>query len=128
MCSFPEVNLLEEQLILLVRLLLSHNADPNIENDHGQTPLHWAMRLKSTSLLRLLIKHCSNVNTQDNEGYTPLHWLGFGKYDDDEHEIATLLLENGADSTLQDNDGSQQTVKIDDVCVRNPLKYPRFFS
>ncbi len=53
MCFTPYVNLLEDQVISLVRLLLSHNADPNIKNDDGQTPLHSAVHLESTSLVRL---------------------------------------------------------------------------
>jgi len=105
MCLAPEVNLLEDQVILLVQLLLSHNADPNIKSCYGMTPLHSAIHLKSTSLVRLLINHDSNINAQNNDGHTPLHLLALDKYDDDEHEIARLLLENGADPTAQNKDG-----------------------
>ena len=57
----------------LCRLLLEHNADVNIQDTWGYTPLHLCAREGNENLCRLLLEHNADVNIQDTCGYTPLH-------------------------------------------------------
>ena len=57
----------------LCRLLLEHNADVNIQEKHGFTPLHWCAFKGYENLCRLLLEHNADVNIQDKDGSTPLH-------------------------------------------------------
>jgi ankyrin repeat protein len=65
-----------------IKLLLDHGADINAQDNDGNTPLHWAIRLETYQnlhlnprLLRTLIKLGANVNQRNNAGDTPLDVL-----------------------------------------------------
>jgi len=82
-------------------LLLEHGADPGVQDNDGQTPLHLASRSRDPSLkfARRLLGLGADVNSRDNQGRTPLHviewWSNNGR----------LLLEGGADQSIRDNNG-----------------------
>ena len=57
----------------LCRLLLDHNANVNIQDNAGCTPLNWCACKGYENLCRLLLEHNANVNIQDKDGSTPLH-------------------------------------------------------
>jgi len=40
-----------------VRLLLEHGADPNIQNEYGDTPLHKAAYNGHVDVVKLLLEH-----------------------------------------------------------------------
>ena len=46
----------------LCRLLVEHNADVNIQDIWGYTPLHWSLRKGKEELCILLLKHGADVN------------------------------------------------------------------
>ncbi|KAL7949484.1 ankyrin repeat-containing domain protein [Trichoderma barbatum] len=78
-----------------IKLLLEYNADPNIKDHSGRTPLHYAVEGQQSSV-KLLIEVGS--------GRTPLHhaaYNGVGR------EVIELLLEHGADPNAKD--GRRQT-------------------
>lgn len=55
-----------------IQTLISANADPNIQDNQGNTALHYACIYANVNILRLLITN-SNINIQNNNGCTPLH-------------------------------------------------------
>lgn len=57
----------------IVNILLSSGCDINIGNDEGVTPLHLAVRWKSSDIAHKLILRGTDVNSRDYDGYTPLH-------------------------------------------------------
>lgn len=74
------------------RFLIEHGADPNIRNNHGQTPLNLAVLNRYVPLVKLLVENGANVNNKDDLGSIPLNKACyFGN-----REIMTLLLEHGA--------------------------------
>jgi len=81
-----------------VKVLLSRNADPNIQDLGGATPLHIAVRKNNTNLTQLLLSSKkANINIQDNEGYTPLmRAVEIGLPD-----IVSLLIKNNADRMIK---------------------------
>jgi ankyrin repeat protein len=119
-----------------VGILLRHGADPNIGNRHDVMPLHHAVGACNPDSIRLLLEHGSLVNKQDHRSYTALHYLSSYKNDPsyglplleygaainvqaqhgvtpltmaatrDQHRIAELYLEYGADIELSDDIGS----------------------
>jgi ankyrin repeat protein len=91
----------------IVRLLLDHGADPNVESDSvGSTPLHQVSYGKSNSqelgvdITRLLLERGADVNARRKDMTTPLHLAAFkGRL-----EIAQLLLDHGANAKAEDED------------------------
>lgn len=87
-----------------VRVLLLH-ADAEtiaLKDADGNSALHCACIGGNTECVRLLLLSGHfNINEQDVEGLTPLHYaVAFEQAD-----CVRLLLEQGADSTLKDNEG-----------------------
>jgi ankyrin repeat protein len=82
-----------------VELLLRYKADPNIQNNSGNTILHLLAdggHPEALDLLSLCIKNGAAVNHRNNEGATPL-LKAFNHVD---LKIMKLLLENGADPNI----------------------------
>lgn len=81
---------------LVAELLIARGADVNPKDDHGGTPLIWAIMREKTGLANLLIKNCADVyytlDVQGEEGMTPLHFAaGHGDLG-----IVTALISAGA--------------------------------
>ncbi|XP_031549647.1 uncharacterized protein LOC116287147 [Actinia tenebrosa] len=58
----------------LIEVLLEAGADVNARNKWGQTPLHYAVTVKSVdNVKRLLGEPNIDINASDINGYTPLH-------------------------------------------------------
>lgn len=63
--------------------------DVNIQNEYGNTPLHFACVAKNTEIVKMLLRANADVNISNNKGVTPLHIAcGDGSYD-----IVKLLCE-----------------------------------
>ncbi|KAK9867354.1 hypothetical protein WJX84_001740, partial [Apatococcus fuscideae] len=61
----------------VVELLLEEGADPDLEDEAGQTPLHWAACVGHAAVIdKLVAGHGSSAaaaNKRDAQGWTPLH-------------------------------------------------------
>jgi len=55
-----------------VRQDLERGADPNVKDDGGRTPLHWAAQQGLLDIVRLLLRFGARVNLRDSLGFTPL--------------------------------------------------------
>lgn len=70
-----------------VRELLKYNANMNVQNKEGDTPLNKLARQRYFNFhsFELLVKNGCDVNQPDFQGFTPLHTISyrfrFGKYD-----------------------------------------------
>ena len=81
-------------------------ADANDVDSTGETPLHIATRISTCITYLLLLKGGIKVNLQDNRGYTPLHLAIMQDMPEQErYDICLLLLEAGADPTIENNIG-----------------------
>lgn len=54
-------------------MLLQHQANPNLANREGMTPIHLAAFRGHLDILKLLIEAGVNVNLKRNDDATPLH-------------------------------------------------------
>lgn len=67
-----------------------------------ETDIHFVADYNKLKEMKKLLKKGVNINEKDDEfGATPLH----GAIAHDNEEMALLLLENGADASIQDNEG-----------------------
>ena len=74
----------------IVKMLLEHNADPNIREQGGFTPLHAAAQNNDEEMIRILLFGGSDLTIKSNDGKTPLDLaLEAG------HEKASLILGEG---------------------------------
>ena len=105
----------------VVELLLANDATVNKMNNDGKNPLHIACKKYGIpSIVKLLIDKGANVNEPEHNAFenTPLHlaamnrtdfgFLGSNAGNEANEEIATILLEAGADPELKNAKG--QTV------------------
>jgi uncharacterized protein len=105
--------------IEIARMLLAAGADPNLENDDGDQPLHYAAISGNVELGKLLIAAHVDVNHVDKSGWTPLHTA----VDSSKHEFVRLLIAAGADVNLTNQGGLTplSLVRKDDEATRQLL-------
>ncbi len=58
----------------LTEHLLNRNADPNIADTTGSTPLFWAVKFGNKELVELLLKHNADKTIKDAQGMTPFEY------------------------------------------------------
>ncbi|MBT2620778.1 ankyrin repeat domain-containing protein [Chryseobacterium sp. ISL-6] len=58
----------------LVEYLLKKNADPNIGDTTGSTPLFWAVKFGNKELIELLLKYKADKSKKDSMGMTPFEY------------------------------------------------------
>ncbi|KIO00062.1 hypothetical protein M404DRAFT_1004177 [Pisolithus tinctorius Marx 270] len=56
---------------LSVDLLLKHGANPDLKDDVGLSPLHWAVVRGNRAILRRLVEIGADIHAKDAEGRTP---------------------------------------------------------
>jgi ankyrin repeat protein len=76
----------------VARLFAREDANLDISDNSGKTPLHWAVDNAYDHLVKFLIDSGAKVNLADNEGQTPLD-IALGQH---AFDTMMLLLENGA--------------------------------
>jgi len=75
----------------IVRVLLKYGADPNLQDQNGETALIKAVQSRDLALVSLLLEHGAAINTLDRYGRTALSYA-----EEDNSEVITLLKQAGA--------------------------------
>eukprot|EP00056_Hartaetosiga_gracilis_P021146 m.22926 g.22926 ORF g.22926 m.22926 type:complete len:317 (-) comp8913_c0_seq1:521-1471(-) len=61
----------QEGHISIAKRLLMESADPNLQNDMGDTPLHITVRNANLNMCKLLLQAGANLSIEDEEGKKP---------------------------------------------------------
>ncbi|KAM0031081.1 putative protein S-acyltransferase [Helianthus debilis subsp. tardiflorus] len=91
------------QTAFLYHIVTKWNADPDVPDNEGRSPLHWAAYKGFADSIRLLLFLDAHRGRQDKEGCTPLHWSAIrGNL-----EACTVLVQAGKkdDLMVTDNTG-----------------------
>jgi ankyrin repeat protein len=88
---------LKEAMIALLR----NGHDLESKNDHGQTPLFWAVFRRHEAVVKLLLEKGAELEHKDNRGNTPLLFAAAIGHE----AVVKLLLEKGAELEPKNNDG-----------------------
>ena len=118
----------------LVLLLLSVGADPNIQENTGQTPLTYAASFGFDEIAKVLIDNGAIVDIQDESGATPLmfsasidregvtqeSWDALGR-------TVNILLENGASLDIENKKGQTANVVAKQVGNRRFIRIVQYY-
>jgi uncharacterized protein len=87
----------------IAKLLLQHGADAQVaaRNPMQVAPLHAAAAGRNLPIVRALLEHGAAPNARQQKGYTALHSAA----NNGDKATVELLLAQGADRTLTDDDG-----------------------
>nr|GMC65140.1 protein S-acyltransferase 24 [Ipomoea batatas] len=84
------------QTAFLYYIVTKWNADPDVPDNDGRSPLHWAAYKGFADCIRLLLFLDAYRGRQDKEGCTPLHWAAIrGNL-----EACTVLVQAGKKEDL----------------------------
>lgn len=84
------------QTAFLYHVVTKWNADPDVPDNDGRSPLHWAAYKGFADCIRLLLFLDAYRGRQDKEGCTPLHWAAIkGNL-----EACTILVQAGKKEDL----------------------------
>ncbi|KAK4880295.1 hypothetical protein RN001_008441 [Aquatica leii] len=98
-CLHYLVKEIEDEIISDV---VAKGANINVQNNNGDTPLHFAIKYGYPCTLQLLLALGADANIGDYaNGSTPLHWAVAMR----KTNSVQLLLENGADANKENNEG-----------------------
>ena len=97
--------------MIVLLYLLDHNADPNIQNIHGKTALHFAVGHNPPFMVSSLLAAKAKTSISDNDGATPLHFVF-------KNTLAAQLLVN-AKANISQKDSEERTPLYYTVCHGN---------
>jgi ankyrin repeat protein len=80
-----------------IRRLVAAGADVNSQDEHGNTPLKYASAEPYPDALRTLIALGASPHLPDHRGFTPLHCVAGHGFYEEAIEMATILIDAGAD-------------------------------
>lgn len=86
----------------VARILLENEANPNVQNKKGESPLTQATRKGHTGMVRLLLQHNANANITNQYNITPLLIAAINSH----AEIIPILLRHDAHIEIRDEEGS----------------------
>ena len=84
-----------------VKYLLKQGADPSLQTNDGWNVLHYASHGGNPEVIELMLSHVLSIDSINSEGVTLL--MIAAAYD--KLQAVKYLLKQGADLSLQDNDG-----------------------
>lgn len=109
-------------VLATVELLISHGAQVNEQDEHGQSCLHILLTHPDPDMIKLLLDHGASVDIQDNSGCTALRDLvRKGRLTKE----ALLLLKQGALIKEQDEDEVLTADKYELQWIREDLDYAK---
>jgi len=89
----------------VLQMLLENGANPNLQDNYGDTALTLASRYSNIDsnieTVKILLENGANPNLQNNDGYTALMLASRNSNTDSNIETVKILLENGANPNLQ---------------------------
>lgn len=105
----PMIAATEGNHVDIIEYLLSQGADVDGRGEGGRTPLMECANSYSPQAAKILIKSGTNINARSENGSTALHEAIFSACEDymepEENELIPLLIESGADTQQEDNEG-----------------------
>ena len=118
-----------EAKIRCLTLLLRYGGDPNIKNNRGLTPLHYAARRNSVKCIEILLENDADVDAKNNKGKTPLHLASIWGFSDN----VRLLLDEDADMYIEDNSGKtpidvSRRPDIEEIFNKHEIRSLRLYS
>ncbi|PVD38093.1 hypothetical protein C0Q70_00704 [Pomacea canaliculata] len=92
----PLLVMMREKRRTCILALLCHGADCNVQDGHGETVLHKAVKDDNPEMVRTYIVFCANPNIKNNENHSPRHLASSSKSKNSEL-ILYLLHVSGAE-------------------------------
>ena len=68
---------IEGNLEKVKRLVFEWNADVNVQNRYGDTPLHWAVCKGHLDVIKFLLENGADVEAKNKAKETPMCWAAW---------------------------------------------------
>ena len=104
--------------INIVKLLLKNNADVNLKDHNGDSPLILASYFCNMDMIQLLLDHSATVDLENNEGNNALHGSVRCPL-----PVAKLLVENGVPLSQKNIEGKTPLALAKEVKNINMVSY-----
>ena len=89
----------------IVKYLVGHGAQINVQDKDVRTPLHLAVIYGSIEIVKYLMKSGAKIDEKDVDGCTPLHLAASESPTNNALEIVKYLIECGAQYDVKNLDG-----------------------
>ena len=86
----------------VVGVIIGRGANPTVQDNYGETPLHSSSREEQLEVIGVLIEHGPDLTAKNKDRETPLHVASRERQQD----VVGMLIWCGADLTAQDKDGT----------------------
>ena len=103
----PLMQAVSQQNEAVVSLLLNNNANPDIQDQGGESALHIAARNGNQNIIKQLLKYHADANTKDNEGWTPLMRAVSGQ-----HKNATAAILKATPKIITHNKNGESALSL----------------
>lgn len=105
----------EKNRYKFVKLLVDNDADVNIADNSGTSPLHAAVDESNQQIANYILEHGknANINIRDNWGRTPV----CAAADNGDVELAECLINHGANLDIKDNEGNSAWDKAKEMNI-----------
>ena len=102
-CLHVACSIITENCQMMVFVLIKYGANPNLQDVHGRTPLHFAATAGNSQAMNYLLKKVENLdlNIRTVGGETAL----FKAVQNLRIDCVSMLLQSGADASIPSYDG-----------------------
>ncbi len=104
----------ESKRLAIVKELLAHGANTNLQGSYGSTALHQAVTSKNLEIVKELLAHGADVGIDNDYGKSPLYCA----QDYRDSEIENALLDHGIDASIREKHCAtplQEAVRLGDL-------------
>ena len=122
--STKQLTKVEEKRLEIIKFLVEKDADINIKDKQGWTPLIWASWSGMDKIVDFLIKKGADINAKTDKGWTALMASSLRGYD----KVVKILIDNNANKLEKNNEGKSAKEIAEESLIMHPSKNKNYHN